>query len=85
MLQKFFEFELKVYRQLQKIFRKIILLIHYNSTRVTYINVDVFKRRGFDVVIYHLKFEANLNYFKHEKIEFILFLNRMLTFVEKRY
>ena len=52
---------------------------------IIYINVNVFKYRDFDVVIYYLKFETNFNYFKHNEIEFILFLNRMLIFVEKRY
>ena len=84
-LKKSFESELKIYRQLQKVFRKIILLIHHDFTRVTYINVDVFKRRDFDVVIYHLKFETDSNHFKHEKIESILFFSRMLTSIEKRY
>ena len=84
-LKKFFESELKIYRQLQKVFRKIILLIHHDFTRVTYINVDVFKRRDFDVVIYHLKFETNFNHLKHEKIESIFFFSRMLTSIEKRY
>ena len=55
---------------MQKIFRKIILLIHYNSTCIIYINVNIFKRRDFNVVIYYLKFKTNFNQFKHEKIEF---------------
>ena len=59
--------------------------MHYNSTCVIYIDINVFKRRDFDVVIYYLKFKANFNNSKHEKIEFILFFNRMLIFVEKRY
>ena len=84
-LKKSFESELKIYRQLQKVFRKIILLIHHDFTRVTYINVDVFKRRGFEIVIYHLKSETDSNHLKHEKIESILFFSRMLTSVEERY
>ena len=59
--------------------------MHYDFTRIIYVNVDAFKRRDFDVVIYHLKFDANFNNFKTKKIEFIMFFNRMLIFVEKRY
>ena len=84
-LKKFIEIEYEFYRQLQKVFRQINLLMHHDLTRVIYINVDVFKRRDFDVVIYHLKKKIDSNNFKHDEIEFILFLNRMLTFVEKRY
>ena len=47
--------------------------MHYNFTRVTYININVFKRRDFNVVIYHLKFKTNFNYFKYEEIEFFFF------------
>ena len=84
-LKKSFEKKHKSYRQLQKVFYQINLLIHYNSTCIIYININAFKRRDFNVVIYYLKFEANFNNLKHEKIEFILFLNRILIFVEKRY
>ena len=84
-LKKFIETEYEFYRQLQKVFRQISLLMYHDSTRIIYINVNVFKRRDFDVVIYHLKNEIDSNNFKHDEIEFILFLNRMLTFVEERY
>ena len=66
-LKKFFEIEIKFYNQLQKTFDKTELFIHHNFIRITYIDVNVFKRRDFDVVIYHLKFDANLNNFKQKK------------------
>ena len=84
-MKKFFEIEIKFYKQLQKIFDKIKLFVHHDFIRITYIDVNVFKRRDFDVVIYHLKFDANLNNLKHEKIQSIIFLNRMLITIEKRY
>ena len=85
MLKKFFDVKYKAYCQLQKAFRKINLLIYYNFTRIIYIDVNAFKRRDFDVIIYHLKLEANFNNFKHNEIKSILFLNRILIVVEKRY
>ena len=65
-LKFFFETEIKFYDQLQKIFDKTKLFIHHDFTRVTYIDVNVFKRRDFDVVIYHLKFNANFINFKQK-------------------
>ena len=67
-LNKFFDFELKIYRQLQKTFNNVNLLIYYDFTWVLYIDINVFKRRNFDVIIYHLKFNANFNNFKRKKI-----------------
>ena len=77
--------ELKSYRQLQKVFRKITLLVHHDSIRPLYIDVNVFKRRSIEVIIYHLKLETNFNNFKRSEIEFIMFLSRMLTLTKKRY
>ena len=84
-LQQSFEIEIKFYRQLQKIFNKINLLVHHDFIRVIYIDVDAFKRRDFDVIIYHLKKNVNSNQFKRIDIEFIMFLNRMFIFAKKRY
>ena len=84
-LKKFFEVKIKFYNQLQKVFDKTKLFIHYDFTRITYIDVNVLKRRDFDDVIYHLKFDANLNNFKQKKIQSIMFLNRMFIIVEKHY
>ena len=67
-LKKIFEIEIKFYNQLQKFFDKTKLFIHHDFTRITYIDVNVFKRRDFDVVIYYLKFDANFNNFKQKKI-----------------
>ena len=66
-LQKFFTIELKFYRQLQKVFNKVSLLIYYNFIRVTYINVNIFKQRDFEIIIYYLKFNTNVNNFKQKK------------------
>ena len=67
-LKKFFEIELNFYNRLQKVFRKIKLFIYYNFIRIIYIDLNVFKRRNFDVVIYYLKFNTNFNNFKRKEI-----------------
>ena len=77
--------ELESYRQLQEAFNKASLLVHHDPTRVTYIDVDASKRRGFGVIIYHLKDGANPDQPKRTDIEPIMFLSRMLTSAEERY
>ena len=84
-LQQPFETKLKFYRQLQKTFNKINLLMHHDFIRIIYIDVNDFKQRDFDVIIYHLKKNANSNQLKRTNIEFIMFLNRMFIFAKKRY
>ena len=85
MLKKFFDVEYEAYCQLQKVFRKINLLIYYNFIRIIYINVNAFKRYNFNIVIYYLKLEINSNNFKHNEIELILFFSRMFIVVKKWY
>ena len=77
--------ELDSYRQLQEAFSKAKLLVHHDPTRTTYVDVDASKRRGFGVVIYHLKPGADPNNPKASEIEPIMFLSRMLTSAEERY
>ena len=84
-VKKPFAAELDSYRQLQKAFSKAKLFVHHDPTRITYVNVDAFKRRDFDVVIYHLKPDADLNNLKISEIELIMFLNRMLISTKERY
>ena len=74
--------ELKSYRLLQKNFSKASFLVHFNLDRQLYIDIDVFKRREFEAMIYHLKVDVNLDKFKRSDIEFILFLSRMLSEIE---
>ena len=47
--------------------------------------MNVFKRWDIEVIIYHLKLETDFNNFKRSKIEFIMFLNRMLISAKERY
>ena len=77
--------KLKSYRLLQKNFNKTSFLVHFNSNRQLYINIDVFKRREFETMIYHLKVDVNLDKLKRNDIEFILFLSRMLSEIETKY
>ena len=77
--------KLKFYRQLRDFFDKINFLVHFDRGRTLYINIDALKRRGFDVIMYHLKTNVNSKKFRITNIELILFLNRFLNSVEIRY
>ena len=50
-----------------------------------YIDIDAFKRREFETIIYYFKSETNSNNSKRNDIKFILFLNRMLNETKTRY
>ena len=85
MINNFSIEKLKSYRFLQKTFNKTSFLMHFNSNRQFYINIDVFKRREFETIIYHFKINVIFDKFKRNDIEFILFLNRMLNEIEIKY
>ena len=78
---------------MQNLFSRIKFLIHYNKARILYIDVDVFKKREFDIIIYHVKIDKShvnntIDYFtsfKRQNIELIMFLNKILFFTKERY
>lgn len=77
--------KLKSYRFLQKTFNKISFLIYFNLKRQFYIDINVFKWREFDAMIYYFKTNNNFNKFKRNDIKFILFLNKILNEIEFKY
>ena len=93
-LLKIFIFdEVDFFNQLQNFFNRIKFLIHYNKTRIFYIDVNVSKKREFDIIIYYVKIERShvnndTNFFmslKRQNIESIMFLNKILFFIKERY
>ena len=84
-LKFFTKAKLNSYRQLQKIFNKTKFLIHFDRNRVLYIDIDVLKRRNFDVIIYHLKNEASLKKSRRDDIKFIIFLDKFLNTAKINY
>ena len=77
--------ELNFYRQLQKFFVNVDFLVHFDRGRVLYIDVDIFKQRDFETMIYHLKSSVDFEKSRCTDIEFILFLSRLLNFAKTRY
>ena len=75
---------MNLYRQLQKFFNLINFLIYFSVSRKLYIDIDIFKRREFEIMIYYFKFICfNSNKLKRIDIEFILFFNRIFNETEK--
>jgi len=75
-LSNFTKKELAFFELLQKQFRKLSVLTHYNSDLSLYVNLDAFKVYDFEAIVYHIM---------NEKSRSILFLSRELNFVEKNY
>ena len=84
-MKNFSDEKLESYRQLQKFFFNAEFLVHFDKNWILYIDIDAFKKRGFETMIYHFKFGANLEKFRRTDVELIFFLNRLLNFVETRY
>ena len=74
-IENFIVEKLKSFRQFQKFFKQIIFLIHFFDEKILYVDIDVSKRREFEIMIYHLKFNyLNLEKLKRIDIESIFFL-----------
>ena len=84
-LNNFLTKKLKLYKLLQKTFNKIFFLIYFNSKRVFYIDIDVFKQREFDVIIYYFKIDVDFVKSKRFDIKSILFLFRIFNKIETKY
>ena len=93
--------EVNFYKQLHNFFDWFGWLIHHNSIRILYVDVNDF-RLEFEIMIYHLKSNQShesmkksslsndnrKSFFsssKRKNVKLIMFLNRMLTSTEKKY
>jgi hypothetical protein len=73
--------ELKSFELIQKTFKNSRFLTHFNLMSQFFIDVNASKNE-FEAFVYHLKRDDMI---KFTVIEFIVFLSKILTFVEKRY
>ena len=86
-----FDVEINFFDQLQIAFNRSTFLIHFDKTRVLYLNVDVFKNRDWNIMMYHIKRKTDIKSevidasFKSFEIKFIMFLNKILSSTENRY
>lgn len=59
--------------------------MHFNRNRMLYIDIDAFKKREFEAIIYYLKKSVNLEKLTRKDIKSILFLNRLLNDAKSYY
>ena len=95
MIDNLIKKELKIFEILQNLFTIFIFLVHFDSSHCLYINVNTFKQYSFDVIIYYVEDDSDhtvilsLNRktaeFLCQKIQFILFLSKLLTSAERNY
>ena len=89
-LNKLFELKRVVFNILQNIFSKSFYLIHSNSKRQLFIDLNVNKKFDFETMLYYVKkiYLKKLSFDQFSSrhaIESILFLNRLFISVEIRY
>ena len=83
------QIEKNAFKQFQNFFDRSIFFVHYDKFRRFFINVDAFKKKNYDVIVYHVK--INVHSFnltispRRQNIESIMFLNKILSSIEKRY
>ena len=81
--------KLKAYNQIQKFFAKFTFLVHFDCIRRLYADIDAFKQRDFETMIYHdksdRKYSSKTDDPRVSDIQSILFLSRLLSETEKKY
>ena len=78
--------KLDSYEQIQKTFSRQNFLFHFSSTKVLYIDMNVFKSYEFDAMIYHTAVSyENLAVISQIDVQSIMFLSKMLIAVETKY
>ena len=77
------------FNQLQFVFNRTLFLIHFDFKQNLFINVDVFKKRKFKIMIYYIKNVINskniITLSLRITLKSIMFLNKILSIVEKNY
>ena len=74
--------------QLQKTFSRTIYLVHFDKRRVLYIDVNVFKEREFEIMIYHFKIDfvkSKSSSSKNKEVKSIMFMSKILSQAKLKY
>lgn len=78
--------ELKFFQIIRSELFKSVFLVHFNSIRQLYIDLDFSKERNIETMIYHVHNDKFLRIILSDKtFSFIVFLNRLLSFAKIRY
>lgn len=74
--------ELDSFHQLQTLFSRLTILVHYDPKQQLYADMDASKEFGFGVHVYHMKDSSTTG---QKSMESILFLSKALANAETRY
>ncbi len=77
--------EIVSFKTLQVLLLKSFYLVHFDSIKQLYINLNVFKVFDFSVMTYHIKQFHIEVYSSKSSIQFIMFLSRLLKSAETCY
>lgn len=66
-------------------FDRSIFLIYFDRDRILYIDINVSKKREFNIIIYYLKLNANSKKLRTLNIQSIFFLSCPLNFAKIKY
>ena len=75
----------EVYFILQDIFSKSSFLIHFASGKWLLINVNAFKQKKFEVMVFHVKDDSDDVEFRKNDIQSIMFLSKQFFSAEIKY
>ena len=86
MLKHFTMNKHEAYNHFQSIFNKSNFLIHFNAKQFILIDVNVFKQKKIDDMIFHVKIDSVKNIkFKKKNIQFIMFFNKQFFSTKSQY
>ena len=85
LLKLFTDKKYEIYFILQNIFSKSSFLIHFVSNRWLLIDVNAFKQKNFEIMIFHVRKNSGNANFKKFDIQSIMFLSKKLSVVEMKY
>ena len=79
--------EMKSFKSIQLALFKFVFLIHFNSKRILYVDLNFSKKKKIEVMIYHVHSDkmSFIEYSAKRSVQSILFLSRLFTSVETRY
>lgn len=77
--------ELEAFQNLQNVLSKPTYLVHFEASRILYVDLDASKQYGVGAMVYHVRGPFVGKYPPRAQVEPILFLSRRLSPAETRY
>ena len=77
--------KMKSFETLKSALNNLNILIHFNLDRTLWLNLNVFKKFDFEVIIFHIEKDATEKWSSRIAMKSIMFLSRLLTSTEFNY